>query len=74
MSELKENNSTDPSVDLNALYELVGGMYVQLLRIYDLIGLIASGNSNQDNFDKLFSLHESGKVLSPAPALILDDE
>lgn len=70
MSELKDNNSTDPAVDLNALYELVGGMYVQLLRIYDLLTLMGPA----EHVQRLVNLHESGKVLSPAPALILDDE
>ena len=74
MANLQDNTPEEPKINLEALYELVGGMYVQLLRIYDLIGLLASGNSNQENVDKLISLHESGKVLSPPPALILEDE
>jgi hypothetical protein len=45
-----------------------------MLRIYDLLALIASGTGNQTNVDKLVSLHESGKYLSPDPAISLDDE
>lgn len=76
MSELKSGENTPDTAKINseALYELLGGMYIQLLRIYDLLGLIASGESNSTKVDQLISLHESGKVLSPDPALIIDDE
>jgi len=76
MSELKSGENTPDTAKINseALYELLGGMYIQLLRIYDLLGLIASGESNSTKVEQLISLHESGKVLSPDPALIIDDE
>jgi hypothetical protein len=68
MSELKNN---DPKIDSQALMEIMGGMYIQLLRIYDMLSLIVP-DSNKAS--ELISLHESGRVLSPDPALILDDE
>jgi len=68
MSELKNN---DPKLDPQALMEIIGGMYIQLLRIYDMLSLIVP-DSNRAS--ELISLHESGRVLSPDPALILDDE
>jgi hypothetical protein len=68
MSELKNN---DPQLDPQALMEIIGGMYIQLLRIYDMLSLIVP-DSNKAS--ELISLHESGRVLSPDPALILDDE
>jgi len=68
MSELKNN---DPQLDPQALMEIMGGMYIQLLRIYDMLSLIVP-DSNKAS--ELISLHESGRVLSPDPALILDDE
>lgn len=76
MSELKSGENTQDTAKINseALYELLGGMYIQLLRIYDLLGLIASGESNQAIVDRMISLHESGKVLSPDPALVIEDE
>lgn len=61
----------DRNSDLEPLYEIIGGMYIQLLRIYDLLCLIAP---DQKKVSELISLHESGKVLSPDPALILDEE
>jgi hypothetical protein len=68
MSELKNN---DPQLDPQALMEIMGGMYIQLLRIYDMLSLIVP---DQSKASELISLHESGRVLSPDPALILDDE
>ena len=61
----------DLNSDLQPLYEIIGGMYIQLLRIYDLLALIVP---DRDKLSELVSLHESGKVLSPDPALILDDD
>jgi len=76
MSELKsgENVPEPAKINSEALYELLGGMYIQLLRIYDLLTLIASNESNTHKVDELISLHESGKVLSPDPALVLDED
>jgi hypothetical protein len=57
------------------LLELMGGMYIQMLRIYDLLALIAQSVPNADSkIDALIELHESGKVLAPDPALLLEDE
>ena len=56
--------------DVKVIYELMGGMYIQLLRIYDVLCLLAQDNPK---ISELISLHESGKVLSPDPALILDE-
>ena len=76
MSELKSEENIQDTAKINseALYELLGGMYIQLLRIYDLLTLIASGDSNQAIVDRMVSLHESGKVLSPDPALVIDED
>jgi len=76
MSELKSGENTQDTAKINseALYELLGGMYIQMLRIYDLLTLVASGESNITKVEQLISLHESGKVLSPDPALVIDDD
>lgn len=60
--------------DIDILKELMGGMYIQLLRIYDILALIAKYTPDMDSkIDELIKLHESGKVLAPDPALILDE-
>lgn len=61
----------DQELDSKVLLELMGGIYIQLLRIYDLLALNLGDNPK---IDELIALHESGKVLSPAPSLMLDDE
>ena len=68
MSELKQNK---PEIDPQAVIELLGGMYITLLRIYDMLSLIVPDSTKAS---ELISLHESGRVLSPDPALVLDDE
>jgi len=73
MANLQDISPEEPKINSEALYELLGGMYIQLLRVYDLLALIASGDSNNTKVEQLISLHESGKVLSPDPALVLDD-
>lgn len=54
-----------------ALLEMLGGLYIQALRQYDLLCIIA------DKLDAdvigLKNLHEQGYVLSPDPALRLDE-
>ena len=74
MANLQDISPEEPKINSEALYELLGGMYIQLLRVYDLLALIASGDSNNTKVDQLISLHESGKVLSPDPALVLDED
>lgn len=61
----------DSQPDSEALYEILGGIYVQMLRIYDLLALSLKGNPD---LDRLISLHESGRVLAPDPALVIEDE
>jgi hypothetical protein len=69
MTQLSENNPTPP--DSQVLYELMGGMYIQMLRIYDVLCLLAQDNPR---INELIELHESGRVLSPEPALIMEEE
>lgn len=63
MAELKEK---DPDAT-QLMLELMGGMYIQLLRIYDILALVVP---DQSKMSELVSLHESGRVLAPDPALI----
>jgi hypothetical protein len=61
----------DPKPDSNEmLFEILGGMYITMLRLYDVLCLLAQDNPK---INELISLHESGRVLSPDPALILDE-
>lgn len=60
-----------PSGDESPIFEILGGIYIQMLRIYDLLALSLKDNPE---LERLIELHESGKVLSPDPALVIDDE
>ena len=72
MKEMAGHTMSDqePQIDINVLYELMGGMYIQLLRIYDLLSLIGP----KEDVQRLYNLHASGKVLSPDPSLLIDEE
>lgn len=70
MTNTDPNSDSKPKSD-EMMFEILGGMYIQMLRIYDVLCLLAQDNPK---INELISLHESGKVLSPDPALILDDE
>jgi len=57
---------------LQAFQELLAGIYIQQLRIYDLLAVQIS-ERNPDKIAELEALHASGKVLCPDPALKLED-
>jgi hypothetical protein len=57
---------------IQAFQELVAGIYIQQLRIYDLLAVLLS-ERNPDKVAELEALHESGKVLCPDPALKIED-
>lgn len=61
----------DSQSDSHVTIELLGGIYIQMLRIYDLLALALKDNPK---LEEMISLHESGRVLSPDPALIIEDE
>lgn len=56
---------------VESMFEILGGMYIQSLRNYDILCLIA------DKLDAdvigLKNLHEQGFILAPDPALRLDE-
>ena len=54
------------------ILEMLTGLYIQSLRNYDLLALIA--NKLGADVVELSKLHQDGQVLCPDPALILDDE
>lgn len=53
------------------IQELLGAVYIQLARNYDLLCLIAK---DDDKVLELHQRHTEGKVFAPAPALVFDDE
>lgn len=52
--------------------ELLGALYIQSLRIYDVLMLLAAKNGVDT--DILEEMHANGKVFCPDPALVLDDD
>jgi hypothetical protein len=53
---------------IQAFQEMIAGIYIQQLRIYDLLAMMIS-LQNPDKMDELEKLHAEGKVLGPDPAL-----
>ncbi|NCX94528.1 MAG: hypothetical protein EBX40_07615 [Gammaproteobacteria bacterium] len=56
----------------NDLIDILSAIYVQSLRIYDI--LMLSAQKLGVDIEKLEEMHENGKVLCPDPKLIIDDE
>ena len=52
--------------------ELLVGIYIQQLRIYDVLTLI-SAKDQPEKTDELVNMHETGKILCPDPALAMDE-
>lgn len=62
-------------MDDDAIKDLLAGIYIQQLRIYDLLAVIAYNISKDSaKVNELLEQHEAGKVLCPDPALVLEDE
>lgn len=55
----------------NLLIEMLSGIYIQQLRMYDVLCLIA--DKLEANVIELKDLHEQGYILGPDPALRLDE-
>lgn len=56
---------------VQAFQEMMAGIYIQQLRIYDLLATMIS-LQNPNKMDELEKLHLDGKVLCPDPALKLE--
>lgn len=59
--------------DINIFREMIAGIYIQQLRIYDLLSAIAL-SAKEEQVENILKLHENGGVLSPDPSLILDNK
>ena len=52
--------------------ELLGALYIQSLRMYDILMFMAEKQGV--NIDEIEEMHASGKVLCPDPALVFDED
>jgi hypothetical protein len=55
-----------------AIQELVAGIYIQQLRIYDVL-MTTLALQNPEKANELEKMHSEGKVLGPDPALRIED-
>ena len=55
-----------------AMQELLAGVYIQNLRMYDVLMVLLSLQS-PEKANELESLHKEGRVLGPDPALRVED-
>lgn len=55
-----------------AIEELLAGVYIQNLRMYDVLMVLLS-LQNPDKASELESLHKEGGILGPDPALKIED-
>jgi hypothetical protein len=57
---------------MQAFQELIAGIYIQQLRIYDLLAVLVSERL-PEKMQQLEQMHTQGKVLCPDPALTIDE-
>jgi hypothetical protein len=55
-----------------AMQELLAGIYIQNLRMYDVLMMILA-LQNPSKANELEQLHKDGKILGPDPALKIED-
>ena len=56
----------------NDIIELLGAIYIQTARTYDMLSIIAD-KLGADAVG-LTKMHEEGKVLAPEPSIIVEEE
>jgi hypothetical protein len=57
---------------LENVLELLGAIYIQTARNYDMLAIIA--DKLGADAKGLTKLHEEGQILAPAPAMIIDED
>ena len=57
---------------IQAFQEMIAGIYIQQLRIYDLLALLVSERL-PEKMSQLEKMHTEGKVLCPDPALSIEE-
>jgi hypothetical protein len=65
------SDETEKEKILEAIQELIAGIYIQQLRIYDLLAVLTS-ERQPEKIAELEKLHESGGTLCPDPSLKID--
>lgn len=73
MANLKEPNEASELIDaINNIRELLGAIFIQDQRNYDMLCIIA--DKLGADAKGLSKLHEEGQVLAPPPSFIFEDE
>ena len=57
---------------INDIIELLGAIYIQTARMYDMLSIIAD-KLGADAVG-LTKMHEEGKVLAPEPSIVVEEE
>lgn len=55
-------------------YNIMLGIYIQLSRVYDMLMIIADGVGKGEEALEIRNLHNEGKILTPPPSLVEDDD
>ena len=71
MSELRDNKP-DIEDTIENIRELLGAIFIQEQRNYDMLMIIADKLGADAN--RLLSMHELGEVLAPAPSFKFEDD
>jgi hypothetical protein len=50
------------------------GIYIQLSRVYDMLMIIADGVGKGEEALEIRDLHSEGKILTPPPSLVEDED
>lgn len=67
-----EDNRIDPKIELlENIRELLGAIFIQSQRNYDMISIIA--DKLGADAKRLSNLHEQGQVLAPSPSFIFEE-
>ena len=73
MANLNDINEVPEYMDaINNIRELLGAIFIQEQRNYDMLSIIA--DKLGADAKGLFELHESGQILAPAPSFVFEDE
>lgn len=68
---MTDDASAFTSEQFDIVQELLSAIYIQLARNYDMLCI---STSNQEKMLEMYNRHKEGKVFSPPPALVFEDE
>jgi hypothetical protein len=70
---MEANMNSDQTIELlSNIRELLGAIFIQEQRNYDMLSILA--DKLGADAKGLSSLHESGQILAPAPSFIFESE